>query len=387
MARRSLRVSERIAARRRVLVGVLSVFRVAHIPADETEFSANVQLFDLLDDHVRETDSLTVGEILESRCVRWSDMAEVRERFDTSTDPTRESLSRWFGRERRDDNTVAEAIKTPDEIERIGQVLRGVNERTVLPLRVDPNNRRLVTAHIPDEPPYETMTPDLAIGLQTRDRPVGTLEAYVMYVHAYHLYEAYERVIARVELMHRVRISPVFLPRYTAWQRGLARTRATLVDNIAYDRGAVVRDNLYIERILVTLEFVNQYIWCGECKYHWTHTGGFQFLRIFTLAIAADEATPRCRYSSGQNSRLRDRYDTRRRRAVGRQAGSHLNQISRIRVDRTAAAAREQSRRCRFDDDDAILSARSSMQSLVPYRRLAVGARSRRLTSHPWTHF
>lgn len=179
-------------------------------------------------------------------------------------------------------------------------VIRGVNERTTLPLRVDPNDRRLTIDRLPEDKLEDVVVPvDLADDLRARSRPVGSLGAYVMYAHTYHLYEAHETTIARILALRGIRISPIYLPRYNVWQRGPAQLLWTTLHTISALSHA--RDNAYVECSLVTMEYVDHYIWCGECKYHWLRSGGsnyYGYLRSLPRAtkrlIDVDVALARC---------------------------------------------------------------------------------------------
>lgn len=247
----------------------------ASIPRTDEEFVACAELFNLLDEHLRDTDTLTLDEIRQSRCVNRDDIVQARERFDESSVRVRNNLERWFAP--RDDGYAMEKTNlTIDEARDVERVVARVND--VLPLNVDPVDKRVSSPRLDaselraDRIVYPRQ---VLKDMTTRDTTMSTIGIYAMYAYTCDSYEALDDIVENIRRLRGITISPVYLPRYTAWQRGPAQLLWILLHSIC--ALSVERDNLYIGRLLVLLEHLKYFIWCPQCADHWETNGGSAF--------------------------------------------------------------------------------------------------------------
>lgn len=137
---------------RDAIYSILFYLSFVALPTSDDEFAANVELFDLFDDHVRETDALTLDEIRDTRCVSRDSVRKAREIFERSLTDLREKIGRWFA-ENESSPKLADATTritlTRDDAEDVRRTLERVRETSVLPARVDPADERCTTAKIP----------------------------------------------------------------------------------------------------------------------------------------------------------------------------------------------------------------------------------------------
>lgn len=274
------------------------------IYSSENAFKATIELFDLLDDFVRDTDALTVNEVLTSHCVTYRDYSEANVLYDSLSEPMRRVYDalRVTNANESDDERADRIYENIDHGD-VAQVIR------YLKYAVD---KRIVSV------PANRACSEIALSsdLETMLNKTGSLEAsslsesydvtkiatlidvktfiqmskvsnertklndnsialYTAYASCVKRFESTRHVRNAIARSRGVRIEHIILPRGSAWQRGTSQMLWMILHTIA--ALCCSRSNCYLDRFLVVLRNLSFFVWCGECASHWETYGGRNF--------------------------------------------------------------------------------------------------------------
>lgn len=299
-------------------------------------FLASSELFDLLDDLLRDTSELTSDEIVVSHCATYDEFKQSVETFDSSIEPFASVMKMYNRRLRNEDATehiVNETVQTDamfvatkltegSKLVRV-PLNRACSDSTSFATTYDyvltdksvdaavttssfrlantPNSSRsaLQSSIVDATSRAKATNPASAsssFSISTRDvdvdasLTVNPFEMYSMYAWSVHWFAATRNIRDEIHAVRNVTVEPIYLPRGSAWQHGASQLLWILLHTIA--ALCVVRSNVFVKRFLTLLENLSFFIWCGTCAMHWEKYGGKDYFA--RLSQLPDELRNNC---------------------------------------------------------------------------------------------
>lgn len=265
-------------------------YRDINDESKEAFFVASRELFDLVDDHLRDTDVMTVREILASRCVDRNLFVAANDdyaRRGKDLDAVIDRSTGGGGVERRDDDK--------SDMLKLFEVLNELRVRypNMQPYILNPTATRTTkTFDVKalelasydrwlDTPYSRIVGNDDAATAVANDDEWTPVQMYARYAYAYERYVSLQPLVRAVETARPgVKIVPMFAPAGSAWQAGTSQLLWTVIHALC--ALSVARRNEHIVRILVLLRNVSFFIWCGECAQHWLALKGNEYFEYLS---------------------------------------------------------------------------------------------------------
>lgn len=260
----------------------ISYFNI-HSTRNSESFAVSSELFDLLDDLIRQTDAMTCSDLRKSRMFTYQELKECNERYiNCDLLKNNERLQKLYMEEMNNggdckfDESFDEEFlmknMTLEQQRNIERLLQKLHNSSVLPLFYN-----LVGTRVEQRDSVNNSN-----NSNTENylfKKLTPLRRYMHYVNCVKRYDYLEGIIKKIKLKRNVNIIPIYLPDPRVWQTGTSCLLWIVLHTIA--TLSVSRGNIYNCRLIVLLKNLSFFIWCGECFGNWKLYGGeayFEYL-------------------------------------------------------------------------------------------------------------
>lgn len=228
--------------------------------ADRASFYvASSELFNLLDDHVRETTHMSSSEIRSTRCIDSESFARANQSYARTCaqlEPLCERCIDDAALSSDDRETIASSLETLDN---------SYYASSGLPFPINVDGSVTVRSLLNDSIEMTDTNTNSVIWSSTTQR-------YARYAYVLARYRSLEPMMSRVESERSVKLFPIILPLGSAWQSGTSQLLWILLHTIC--ALSISRANDHLIRLLIVLKNLSFFIWCGDCAHHWSLNGG-----------------------------------------------------------------------------------------------------------------
>lgn len=307
-------------------------------------FVASRELFDLLDDSIRDESSTlsstaandtNEGKLLDGRCVTLESFADANRTYATSCKEIEKFVESYLlsaDEHRSSSSQVSDDVAVsaefvgssekneeilPDDRARMMRTFERLNEySSLLPFALNAGcsrvSKRFDVGAIAESSsqcllrePYDFSENDATV----RSTAWTPAELFVRYAYTLARFDSFESVRENIRRERGVRLFPLLVPVGSVWQSGSSQLLWILLHTLC--ALSVARRNVYLSRLLVLLKNLSFFVWCGECKFHWRANLGDEYLALYSrLDEYARERFPidivlmRCHNTIAANGRL-----------------------------------------------------------------------------------
>lgn len=303
----------------------LSENSVETLEKSRATFVASRELFDLLDDSIRDSsEDSSERELLDDRCVTIESFVEANRTYETSCKEIERFVESYLSPDSRP-SQVSDFSETPeneiaaDDRERMVRTFERLNEySSLLPFALNAGcsriARRFDVREIAESSSRSLLKEPYDFSERGKDATMPNIawtpaDLFVRYAYTLARFDSFESVRENIRRERGVDVFPLFVPVGSVWQSGSSQLLWILLHTLC--ALSVARRNVYLSRLLVLLKNLSFFVWCGECKLHWRANLGDEYLALYArLDEYARERFPidivlmRCHNTVAANGRL-----------------------------------------------------------------------------------